>query len=220
VKIIPTIKTFYDFEDQVSGTARGCLYRGVDEASFDLTPSLFRDKVITEVDEIEKAMMWLFKTHAVAHLQRLPVSNLEWLTVARHHGLPTRLLDWSFSPLVACFFAVYRKPTVDGAVYIYDNRDAWLNIIQEDVDPKTLLKAVALLPLHATRRVSAQSGAFTVHPTTQPTLDNDKINKVIIPHVLKTEFLEKLVRFGIHHGTLFPDLDGLSNYIRYLNDYQ
>jgi len=214
------IKTFYDFENQFSGTTIGCLYRGVDNASFDLTPSLFRHKVITDFDDSEKRLMWLFKTYAVAHLQRVPGSNLEWLTIARHHGLPTRLLDWSLSPLVACFFAVYRQPAVDGAVYIYDNRDSWLNVIEEDVDPKTLPKIGALLPLHATRRVSAQSGAFTVHPTAQPTLDSDEINKIIIPGKLKREFLQNLVRFGIHHGTLFPDLDGLSNYIRYLHDYE
>jgi hypothetical protein len=208
-----TIKTFFDFEDQLSHTKRSCLYRGVDDASFDLTPSLFRQVERKDIDLRESSMMWLFKAYAVAHLQRVPETDLEWLTVARHHGLPTRLLDWSLSPLVACFFAVSREPVIDGAVYIYD---AGGFTKQQDIDLKTLSKIITFIPSHATKRVSAQSGMFTVHPT----LDNDKINKVIIPSKLKTVFLEKLVKFGIHHSTLFPDLDGLSNYIKYLKDYK
>jgi len=155
-----TIKTFYDFDNQLTHRNRSCLCRGVDDVSFNLTPSLFRHVVPTDIDLSETNMMWLFKTHAVAFLQRVPASDLDWLTIAQHHGLPTRLLDWSLSPLVACFFAVSRKPDVDGAVYIYDVIDF---AKQEEIDLKALTNITAFFPSHATKRVSAQSGMFTVH---------------------------------------------------------
>jgi len=216
---IVKIETFYDFQEQMNGVKQSCLCRGVADASYDLTPSLFRRSVPlhSDPDLLESHMMWLFKTHAKAHLQRIPESELEWLTIARHHGLPTRLLDWSLSPLVACFFAVKDMIDHDGAVYIYDI-DGFEK--EEDVKIKSLKRIVAFFPSHATRRVAAQSGMFTLHPTSRKTLDNKKIKKIIIPSNVKTNFLKLLVKFGIHHGTLFPDLDGLSNYIKYIQKFR
>ena len=56
------IKTFYDFQDQLAGMKRSCLCRGVTDASFDLTPSLFRNKDSEDNERCETNMMWVFKT--------------------------------------------------------------------------------------------------------------------------------------------------------------
>jgi hypothetical protein len=212
-----TINTFYEFQDELEGMSRSGLCRGVEDSSFDLTPSLFRPPTPRNADLDESNMMWVFKTHAKAHLQLIPESDLEWLAIARHHGLPTRLLDWSLSPLVATFFSVSKSPDTDGAVYIYD---ILLFSKVEGINIKELDDIIAFFPSHATKRVTAQSGMFTVHPTSKKTLVNDTIKKIIIPKDLKKSFLDKLLKFGIHEATLFPDLDGLTKYIKYLNEFK
>ena len=60
-----------------------------------------------------------FKRRGVAVLPSRPSDDWEFLAVARHHGLPTRLLDWTENPLAALFFALEEPSSGDSAVWCY-----------------------------------------------------------------------------------------------------
>lgn len=212
-----TINSFTELDRSIDGLSRSSLFRGVSNVKHELIPSLFRRKDLKSINITEENMMWVFRTSAKPLINRLPDSKLEWLVIAQHHGLPTRLLDWSLSPLVACFFAIESLSKEDGAIYILDRRKFKK---EEDINLEDLKNVVAFIPSHSSKRVTAQSGIFTIHPNDEIVLEGDDLIKLIIPSAKKGKILEKLIKYGIHHGTVFPDLDGLSNYIKYLNSYK
>ena len=211
------VASFAEYDQCFDGADHSLLCRGVNDARYKLIPSLFRRREAGNFQMLEDSLLWLFKTHAAPHLRVSPPSDLAWIVIGQHHGLPTRLLDWSLSPLVALYFAVNSKPESDGAVYSYD---VFMFRKEENIDLKQLDEIVAFIPSHSSRRVTAQSGQFTVHPFSAPELDNDRIVKYIVPSKLKAPLRRKLAKYGVHEANLFPDLDGLSAYLKWLKEYE
>lgn len=92
-------------------------FRGVSESAWELETSLIR--LGGPIDLLEKHLLRNFRKYAHPHIGDHD-SLWYWLTFAQHHGLPTRLLDWTYSPYVALHFATnnvsyFQK---DGAVWM------------------------------------------------------------------------------------------------------
>lgn len=76
-------------------------FRGVGSADYSLQTSLSR---LGGADDLERHMLRNFRKYA--QKEAVPHDSIwNWLAVAQHHGLPTRLLDWTYSPYVALHFA-------------------------------------------------------------------------------------------------------------------
>ena len=82
-------------------------FRGLPDSSYKLLPSVYHpDKILD--GKLEWFLMNRFKQNAHQFLDFRPQGEWEWLFLMRHYGLPSRLLDWTESPLVALYFAIHK----------------------------------------------------------------------------------------------------------------
>ncbi len=96
-------------------------FRGLSRADHPLRTSLSRLGGATR--ELERHILRNFRKYA--QLEAVPQDSIwNWLAVAQHHGLPTRLLDWTYSPFVALHFATERIDQYedDGVIWCVDYR--------------------------------------------------------------------------------------------------
>jgi hypothetical protein len=212
------INTFSEFHEVIEGYGKKVMiYRGVKSVNHKLEPKIGRiepTKSSKSKEKNEQEILRLFKERAIPYLDFLPESDWDWLALGQHHGLPTRLLDWTRNPLVACFFAVIKETKEDSLIYAYNNR--FYISVKKHPNPFEYKKIGKFIPRHITTRISAQSGVFTYHPNPYKSFSSENIEKIIIPNNFRPELKKTLSKYGINQSTLFPGLDGLAEHIKWL----
>jgi hypothetical protein len=197
---------------------RMMIYRGVKSVSYDLVPKIGRISPPTpdkDRGENEQEIIRTWKERALPFLTSVPQTDWDWLALGQHHSLPTRLLDWTSNPLVACYFAVEEQSDNDSMIYAYETR--WFISVKDNPDPFDYKKVGKFIPRHITARITAQSGLFTIHPNPYVPFSSDKIDRIIIPNDIRFTLKKTLNRYGINRVSLFPGLDGLARHIQWEN---
>jgi len=167
-----------------------------------------------------------------------PEQYAEWLFMMQHHRLPTRLLDWTESPLIASLFAVIADNEQDGCLWALSpyelNSHQEMGILpghglihpdtipvmfeipfkeQEFQDPP-YNRIVAILTKESNIRMLQQQSVFTLHggkdPLDQVTERDNFLRCFRIPLSAKNLVYKDLLRLGIRESSLFPDLDHLA----------
>jgi FRG domain len=208
------INTFSDlcsFSEQFRSGA--WLFRGITDANYPLIPKIGRNEFWLRY---ERHMFDAFRREASAHLERPLDSEWELLALAQHHGLPTRLMDWTESPLVAAYFATRSRRDCDGAIYAINT----ISVAEPATSPFAVKRDAKYRPHHITARITAQRGVFTIHSDPRRPLSvGDSPHKAyqvrmsVVRAAAKHRIVWDLSRFNVNMRSLFPDLDGLAGFL-------
>lgn len=185
-KNLATVADFVAGPREYAQVGKICWYRGQADAAWGLVPTIGRNP---DHLKAELTIIKLFRQNARPHLREYPESDWEWVFLMQHHRAPTRLLDWTESPLVALYFALWdpsgKHEHRDAALWFLDpvalNRHAGhrrayeRDILAFDIDKdleqylpdqvnarKVDLNPVAAIGPRNSPRMVAQAGTFTI----------------------------------------------------------
>lgn len=194
------------------------MFRGQSNEEWELMPKAGRYPFNTLSDKIS---FDAWKRRAIEHLQNPPTSDWDWMAIAQHHGLATRLLDWTKNPLIAAFFSVNdHSDSHDGKLFCFKPATV---VLDDKVEPFEYKKVSAFRPRGVVPRIARQNGAFTIHgdpaiPLDKSLREKDELEIALIKSTAKNDILWHLDYYGVNISTIFPDLDGLGKYINWRID--
>lgn len=221
------VSNFREFLDIILAIspAEFMLYRGQRQDKV-LLPKIARYE-LQDVEGAEREMLHDFQRRSLHLIDYHPGNSWDWLALAQHHGMATRLLDWTENPLIALWFSM-----VSDIEYQTDYAVVWgfkvpredVVLSTEDKDPFAEGMTRVYKPNHITKRISAQFGWFTIHrslgrkfiPFEQNQEYADKLFKIKIRESCFRECRSRLHNFGINSSSMYPDIDGLAKHVEWL----
>jgi len=235
---VASLSDFFGLIDDLTSEDR-YWYRGHPDLSWELVPSALR----YGSEELRRTALKLlheFRRIAEQKIPRPPprTEELEWVQVAQHYGLPTRLLDWTESATVGLYFACLGHPKADAVLFVLDPvrlnalgpaKMARVLTAQEDgelIDEYLALEArssgkrgkhvLAISPVWNSERLILQRGAFTLHGS-RFELDRAQAPSLVGIPILKEHkpvLLRQLARIGVDRLTLFPEIEHACTHLK------
>jgi hypothetical protein len=204
---IKHISIYFDVFNSVFKKDETFWFRGHGDIEWSLTPSALR---YTKESERNKALKLVsdFKRFADIKLERPPADqdDLKWIQLARHYGLPTRLLDWTRNAAIALYFACSEKPDKDGAVYVLSpvelNRTKYPQsprIFDPNLDAELIKEylelegnivpqgtgTISINPTWNSQRIIVQQGVFTIAGSKYFTLTSKEASSLVYVEIKK-----------------------------------
>ena len=211
------------------------LYRG-QAADWPLIPKIARLRSrYKNILDAEAKMLADFKREALTYLKVSPYgwSDWNWLTIGQHHGLPTRLLDWTTASLTALLFAIGDfNPQISGpcVVWRYEPNEDEEDIVDVEFGNESPFddsyhRTKVYIPQQVHIRPKVQNGVFTIHrysafskcfvPFESINQQKQKLLKIFIPRSVIPQLRAEMINAGMTFEKIFPDVDGLSKHLQW-----
>ncbi len=245
------VRRVQDLLDQIakSGMAKSphahvrLWFRGHSRSGWELQPGVYRRNfpAKNEADglRIEQHMTQDFRVQAAGLLTGRE-TDAELYFLQQHYRMPTRLLDWTNSPLPALFFAVTANSDSDGELFMMDAYQlspsqkavgfqgiatARNAIIAKALDPIFRWQKlgdfpdfiIPVRPDHLDHRIGLQRSCFTFHTPKRHVLtkqENKSLLSFSIPEAAKERIQKELFLLGIDDFSVYGDLESLSRRLK------
>jgi FRG domain len=211
------VKDWTDFQKRISAmTDTSWIFRGVSDPSHYLIPSIGRQKQYGHYKRVqEERLLKVVKDRAVAITSSASFDDWQWLAYAQHVGVPTRLLDWSTSPLIAAFFALCDDKPTDRLLYCV-KYSTYLHEVDVPASSPFECKTIGRFsPPLAFDRLRWQRGVFTIHPEPTKIFYLPRMKIIRITKDLVADFRKKLFKAGIDYWHIYPDVHGLGEQMKW-----
>lgn len=186
------------------------IFRGASSTKHYLIPSIGRESIFGHYKRAQEERLFAeFKNRAIALINDPRFNDWDWLAYAQHIGVPTRLLDWSVSPLTALYFALEAESDSDRVIYAVKYSKYIHEVDHKSLNPFENTKEGRFTAPLAFDRIRAQRGIFTIHPDPTKIFHPKGLRSLKIPLAVVKDFRKRLFKYGIDHWHIYPDAQGL-----------